>query len=167
MVETFLRRICADAPTSASVETVIATVVPALNDAGFSIEQSAESGQRALVVPPDLATCADCRHELADPNDRRFRYPFLTCTQCGPRYSLLTAIPYERSNTTMAKFELCAACRAEYSTESDRRFMRNRSPVLPVVRGCVCGTSKDMRSQAASRPCVRWRNYSELGRSLR
>ncbi|MCS6302122.1 MAG: carbamoyltransferase HypF [Nitrospira sp.] len=122
VVKTFLERMRTDAPPSASVETVSATVVPALDDAGFSIEQSAESGQRAFVVPPDLATCADCRRELADPNDRRFRYPFLTCTQCGPRYSLLTAIPYERSNITMTEFELCAACRAEYSTESDRRF---------------------------------------------
>ena len=121
-VETFLQRLRADSPASASVETMSTSVIPALGDESFSIGQSAESGQRALVIPPDLATCADCRRELADPHDRRFRYPFLTCTQCGPRYSLLTSIPYERSNTTMAGFELCSACRAEYSTESDRRF---------------------------------------------
>ncbi|MBI5059914.1 carbamoyltransferase HypF [candidate division KSB1 bacterium] len=74
------------------------------------------------MIPPDLATCADCLREIKDPHDRRFGYPFLTCTQCGPRYSLLTAIPYERSNTTMAVFELCSACRTEYFTEADRRF---------------------------------------------
>ncbi|MGQ0556779.1 MAG: carbamoyltransferase HypF [Nitrospiraceae bacterium] len=122
VVEEFLQRLRTDAPSSASIETVSTTVVPVLDDAGFSINQSAESGQRVLVIPPDLATCADCQREIADPHDRRFRYPFLTCTQCGPRYSLLTAIPYERSNTTMAGFELCSACRTEYSTESDRRF---------------------------------------------
>ena len=122
VVEEFLQRLRTDAPSSASVETVSTTVVPVLDDAGFSINQSAEFGQRVLVIPPDLATCADCQRELADLHDRRFRYPFLTCTQCGPRYSLLTAIPYERSNTTMAGFELCSACRTEYSTESDRRF---------------------------------------------
>ncbi len=122
VVEEFLQRLRTDAPSSASVETVSTTVVPVLDDDGFSINQSAESGQRVLVISPDLATCADCQRELADPHDRHFRYPFLTCTQCGPRYSLLAAIPYERSNTTMAGFELCSACRTEYSTESDRRF---------------------------------------------
>jgi hydrogenase maturation protein HypF len=121
-VETFLQRLRADVPTSASVDAMSTTLVPVLDDAGFSINQSAESGQRVLVIPPDLATCADCQRELADPHDRHFRYPFLTCTQCGPRYSLLAAIPYERSNTTIAGFELCSACRTEYSTESDRRF---------------------------------------------
>jgi len=121
-IETFIQRLRADAPASASVETMGTSIIPVLGAESFSIGPSTESGQRVLVVPPDLATCADCRRELADPNDRRFRYPFLTCTQCGPRYSLLTAIPYERSNTTMAGFELCSHCRAEYETEADRRF---------------------------------------------
>ena len=118
----FLQRLRADAPAAASVETMSTCVIPVLGDTRFSIGQSAESGQRVLASPPDLATCADCLRELADQHDRRFRYPFLTCTQCGPRYSLLTAIPYERPNTTMAEFELCSSCRAEYETESDRRF---------------------------------------------
>jgi hydrogenase maturation protein HypF len=121
-IEMFLQRLQTDAPTATSLESIRTRVIPVLDDAGFSINQSVESGQRVLVIPPDLATCADCQRELADPHDRHFRYPFLTCTQCGPRYSLLAAIPYERSNTTMAVFELCPACRTEYSTESDRRF---------------------------------------------
>ncbi|WHZ27821.1 MAG: Acylphosphate phosphohydrolase / [NiFe] hydrogenase metallocenter assembly protein HypF [Nitrospira sp.] len=122
VVKTFLERMRTDVPSSASVEAMNTSVVPVLDDTGFSIEQSAESGQHTLTIPPDVATCADCLREMTDPTDRRFRYPFLTCTQCGPRYSLLTAVPYERSNTTMAGFELCVACRAEYATESDRRF---------------------------------------------
>ena len=122
VVEMFLQKVRTDAPPSASVETMSTTVVPVLDDASFSINQSVESGQRVLVIPPDLATCADCQRELADPHDRRFRYPFLTCTQCGPRYSLLTAIPYERSNTTMARFELCSDCSAEYEREDNRRY---------------------------------------------
>ena len=121
-IETFLQRLQADAPVTASIETMSVRVIPMLGDTGFSIGQGPESGQRALVIPPDLATCADCLQELMNRHDRRFGYPFLTCTQCGPRYSLLTAIPYERSNTTMAGFDLCPACRTEYSTESDRRF---------------------------------------------
>ena len=122
VVETFLQKLRTDAPPSTAVETMSTAVVPVLEDAGFSITRSTASGQRTLLIPPDLAPCEDCRYELFDPNDRRFQYPFLTCTQCGPRYSLITAVPYERSNTTMAEFELCAVCRAEYETESDRRF---------------------------------------------
>ena len=121
-VEIFLKRLKADAPASACVEAMSTGVVPVLDEAGFSICPGERSGPRALVVPPDLATCADCRRELADPCNRRFRHPFITCTQCGPRYSLLTAIPYERSHTTMAGFSLCPICRAEYEAETDRRF---------------------------------------------
>ncbi len=122
VIETFLERIQANAPASASIEAMHTNVIPARGDASFAIVTSTEPGERCLVIPPDLATCEDCRRELADPQDRRFRYPFLTCTQCGPRYSLLTAVPYERSNTTMAGFDLCSNCRAEYKTEVDRRF---------------------------------------------
>jgi hydrogenase maturation protein HypF len=136
-VETFLQRLRADAPASALVDAMSTSVIPVIGDASFSIGQSAELGQRVLVIPPDLATCADCQRELADPHDRHFRYPFLTCTQCGPRYSLLTAIPYERSNTTMAGFELCSACRTEYSTESDRRF--HAEPIAcPICGPSLC-----------------------------
>jgi hydrogenase maturation protein HypF len=121
-VETFLHRLETDAPASARVETLMTAVIPAQGSISFSICTSTGSGQRTLVIPPDLATCLDCRRELADPTDRRFRYPFLTCTQCGPRFSLLTAIPYDRPNTTMAGFGLCSACRTEYEDETDRRF---------------------------------------------
>ncbi len=121
-VEIFLRRLTDEAPESACVEAMSTQLVPMLEAAGFAIHRSMEPGGLALVIPPDLATCADCLRELADPRGRRFRYPFLTCTQCGPRYSLLTAIPYDRSNTTMAGFQLCSACLAEYENESDRRF---------------------------------------------
>ncbi|MGZ8382276.1 MAG: carbamoyltransferase HypF [Nitrospira sp.] len=121
-IETFLQRMRTDAPASASIEAIRTNVIPMREDVSFSIISRVESGQRTLVIPPDLATCQDCWGELFDPSDRRFRYPFITCTQCGPRYSLLTAIPYERFNTTMARFELCSACRSEYEAESDRRF---------------------------------------------
>ena len=121
-METFLDRLQVDAPASACIEAIHTNIIPARGDTSFAIITSAESGERTLVIPPDLATCEDCRRELFDPQDRRFRYPFITCTQCGPRYSLLTAIPYERSNTTMAGFGLCSACRAEYESEANRRF---------------------------------------------
>lgn len=121
-IESFLRRLKEHAPASATIEAMNTSRIPVVDEKYFSIAPSAETGQRVLVIPPDLATCSDCRRELVDPKDCRFQYPFITCTQCGPRYSLLTAVPYERSNTTMAEFEFCAACRTEYSTDSDRRF---------------------------------------------
>ena len=121
-VETFLQRVRTAAPPAACVETMIRCVIPVLDEAGFVISPGAESGPRALVVPPDLAACADCLRELRDSSDRRFRYPFLTCTQCGPRYSLLTQMPYDRRHTTMSGFRLCSACQAEYDTNDDRRF---------------------------------------------
>ena len=160
VVKTFLERMRADAPPSASVQAMNTSIVSALDNAGFSIKQSAESGQRTLAIPPDLAACGDCLREIADPTDRRFRYPFLTCTQCGPRYSLLKAIPYERSNTTMARFELCVACRAEYESEADRRF--HAEPIAcPVCGPRLCLWDKQGRERrAARRPCGKLRPCS-------
>ena len=94
----------------------------ALEGTGFQIVASEEgSGPSSAVITPDLATCADCLRELLDPNDRRFRYPFTNCTQCGPRFSILRRLPYDRPHTTMAGFTMCAACQAEYDSPLDRR----------------------------------------------
>ena len=132
-IEIFLHRLETDLPASARVEALRTDPIPVQDETSFSICTSNGSGQRTLVIPPDLATCSDCQRELADPTDRRFRYPFLTCTQCGPRYSLLTAIPYDRSNTTMAGFGLCSACRTEYEDEANRRF--HAEPIACSVCG--------------------------------
>lgn len=132
-VDTFLHRLQAHAPASASVDAIHTSVVPVLDDRDFAIHRSTEPGRRALVITSDLATCADCLRELTGSSNRRFRYPFLTCTQCGPRFSLLTAMPYERANTTMGGFSLCSDCQAEYETESDRRF--HAEPIACSVCG--------------------------------
>jgi hydrogenase maturation protein HypF len=98
---------------------------PAATDAAgeFAIIPSGPEGMPiATALPPDLALCADCRRELLDPTDRRHRYPFINCTQCGPRYSILERLPYDRPNTTMRAFRMCPACRREYGDPSDRRF---------------------------------------------
>jgi hydrogenase maturation protein HypF len=90
--------------------------------AAFGILPSEAGAAPRIFVPPDYFTCSDCLEELQDPNDRRFGYPFINCTQCGPRYTIIRALPYDRPNTSMAGFPLCAECRAEYEDPADRRF---------------------------------------------
>jgi len=89
---------------------------------GFAIVASDETGAVEAAIPPDLALCADCRAELRHPADRRYRYPFINCTQCGPRYSIVEALPYDRPGTTMQAFRMCPACQAEYDDPASRRF---------------------------------------------
>lgn len=153
-IESFLRHLKENAPASAMVESMHTSRVPVVDGKCFSIVPSVEAGQRALVIPPDLATCCDCRRELFDSQDRRFQHPFITCTQCGPRYSLLTAVPYERSNTTMAEFELCAACRTEYSTDSNRRF--HTEPIAcPTCGPTLCLWNKQGQKIAEGEDALR------------
>ncbi|MCP9439726.1 MAG: carbamoyltransferase HypF [Nitrospira sp.] len=121
-IETFLRRLRSEAPPAATVESITHRMVPVQGTTAFAIVASLEEGRRALVIPPDLAVCSDCLREFNDLSDRRFRYPFLTCTQCGPRYSLITDLPYDRRHTTMSRFPLCRACQTEYETMENRRF---------------------------------------------
>ena len=92
------------------------------NETGFRIVPSTAAAAPSALVSPDTATCGDCLAELADPRDRRFRYAFTNCTQCGPRFTIVTAVPYDRPNTTMAGFAMCAACAGEYRDPADRRF---------------------------------------------
>jgi hydrogenase maturation protein HypF len=101
---------------------VVAETVEPVDARGFSIVRSARGGRPAALVSADVATCEDCLRELFDPADRRYRYPFLNCTNCGPRFTIVRGIPYDRPNTTMAGFEMCDACRTEYEDPRDRRF---------------------------------------------
>jgi len=120
-LDSFVAALSGEAPPLAVIASVTAEEIPPRGESAFVILESGESAGPVRVAP-DGDVCPDCLRELFDPGDRRHRYPFITCTNCGPRYSLVTAVPYDRSNTTMAPFPLCAACRAQYEDPRDRRF---------------------------------------------
>ncbi|MEU9127947.1 carbamoyltransferase HypF [Kitasatospora sp. NPDC048540] len=121
-VAEFCARIAADAPPLADVESVAHRPAPATGHPGFRILASVADGPQRTLVPPDVATCDACLAELTDPADRRHRHPFISCTHCGPRFTIVTGLPYDRDQTTMGRFPMCAACRSEYTDPADRRF---------------------------------------------
>jgi hydrogenase maturation protein HypF len=111
-----------DLPPQAMLSSFSTEVIPVCNDTDFSIGFSQAVGRVATQIAPDLAICSDCLRELFAPDDRRYLYPFINCTNCGPRFSIVTSIPYDRGNTAMRRFEMCDDCRAEYEDPADRRF---------------------------------------------
>lgn len=121
-LDAFALALTAEAPMLARPRIVSCEAIPPRPLHGFDILLSTGSAQANVHIPPDSFLCADCRRELGDPRDRRYRYPFINCTQCGPRYTLITRMPYDRPNTVMKDFALCPACRAEYDDPRDRRF---------------------------------------------
>jgi hydrogenase maturation protein HypF len=118
----FLARLPREAPALAAVERVRSRTLTARGEREFAIVDSARRGAAAAAVAPDTATCDACLAELRDPADRRYRYPFVNCTDCGPRFTIVRGVPYDRARTTMARFAMCAACAAEYADPLDRRF---------------------------------------------
>jgi hydrogenase maturation protein HypF len=122
-VARFLRELGAQAPPLAIIEEIVQQPVPALGEGGFRILESARHDRSsAPPVAADCAPCADCGREMRDPEDRRHRYPFINCTNCGPRFTIVTGVPYDRPLTTMAAFTMCAECAREYADPLDRRF---------------------------------------------
>lgn len=119
-IESFARRLPSEAPPAARLERITWDDASPLGRTSFVIEASAQGGS-ALPIPPDLATCAECREEIDDERARRFRYPFTNCTSCGPRFTIVTGLPYDRPRTSMESFALCEACRDEYDSPLDRR----------------------------------------------
>jgi hydrogenase maturation protein HypF len=121
-VDEFLARLGPEAPPLAVIERVGVSEGAALGDTDFVIRPSPHGERPDAPVTPDSATCAECLRELFDPGDRRYRYPFTNCTNCGPRFTIVRAIPYDRPFTTMAGFVMCAECQREYDDPGDRRF---------------------------------------------
>jgi hydrogenase maturation protein HypF len=121
-LQDFLRRLDTDKPPHAHIQQRDTSCLPPLGSTTFAIRDSHCGDEKTALILPDLATCADCLQELFNPQDRRYRYPFLTCMHCGPRFSILEAVPYDRPHTTMRPFPLCPTCQAEYDDPLDRRF---------------------------------------------
>lgn len=154
LLDEFERRLHDDAPPLTSIATVQRLSVPRRagpGATGFTVIDSDAADGPIGTLPPDVAVCDDCLAELFDPADRRHRYPFITCTNCGPRFTITERLPYDRPNTTMSAFELCERCRAEYEDPTDRRFHAQPNacpacgPQLELVdrRGVVTARSGD------------------------
>jgi hydrogenase maturation protein HypF len=121
-VGAFLSRLRAEAPPLSRIDSIAVKDLAATGENGFRIVASEVLGRVSTGIPADAATCPDCLRELLDPADRRYRYPFLNCTNCGPRFTITRRIPYDRPQTSMARFTMCAACQAEYDDPGNRRF---------------------------------------------
>ncbi|MGE2734093.1 carbamoyltransferase HypF [Mycolicibacterium vaccae] len=121
-VDAFLRLLRDRPPPLAVVESVEVEKIPLVGGTGFTIGDTTRSDGARTLISPDVAMCADCAAELRDPHDRRYRHAFVNCTNCGPRFTIIAALPYDRANTTMARFAMCGDCAREYTDPADRRF---------------------------------------------
>jgi hydrogenase maturation protein HypF len=121
-LEIFLHRIEKEKPPRCFFRDIETAWLEPAGFTGFEIRESATEGVKSALVLPDIATCPDCLREMSDPADRRFGHPFINCTNCGPRFSIIEALPYDRANTSMKRFPMCAACGQEYDDPQNRRF---------------------------------------------
>jgi hydrogenase maturation protein HypF len=154
-VSEFTLRLSAEPPPLAQITAVNAEPVAARAEDGFLIVASTNAGGRRTLVPPDVATCDACQRELFDPASRRYRHPFITCTDCGPRFTIIKDLPYDRPATTMAGFPMCGQCEREYHDPADRRFhaqpiaCHDCGPTLRFTRDGVTTTGADEAIAAA------------------
>lgn len=154
----FVSRLRAEPPPHAVIESFQIAPMHLQGETHFEIRHSHSDGEKTVQVLPDLAVCTDCLHEMDDPSNRRYRYPFINCTHCGPRFTIIQSLPYDRPNTTMRAFVMCDACRAEYENLLDRRFHAqpiacpNCGPQLALwdLRGQVLSIRDDALREAAN-----------------
>ncbi len=155
-LDDFAARLIADAPPLARPEIMACEDAAPSGLADFAIAASAANDAPSVSLPPDLFVCDDCLRELTDPQARRHRYPFINCTQCGPRYTIITGLPYDRAATTMVGFPLCADCRAEFADPADRRFHAQplACPACGPSLSYVEGDTRIEATEAALAACV-------------
>lgn len=144
VLEDFVHQITQNPPPLATVDSVSVEYLPPDNFDTFVIGHSEGDKSKYMKISPDVCTCADCLAELFDMQDRRYRYPFINCTNCGPRFTIIKDIPYDRENTTMRRFKMCPLCQAEYDDPSNRRFHAQPN-VCPVCGPWV--TLEDIRGR--------------------
>ena len=121
-IEKFQEALLGSPPPLAHIASIEWIEIPPLREKEFRIRKSKVGQERSTLISPDVCVCDECLHELFDPHNRRYRYPFINCTNCGPRYTIIQDIPYDRATTTMRVFQMCPACRSEYEDPSNRRF---------------------------------------------
>ncbi|UCH45507.1 MAG: carbamoyltransferase HypF, partial [Nitrospiraceae bacterium] len=121
-LDEFLIRIDRDKPELSNIFSLQHAYLEKKGFDGFEIRESAGEGEKQVSILPDIAVCKECREEITDPKDRRFLYPFTNCTNCGPRFTIIKSLPYDRQNTSMQPFSMCPDCEREYNDTGNRRF---------------------------------------------
>jgi hydrogenase maturation protein HypF len=151
-LDQFRLRLQPEKPPRAFIQSLEASLLDPCGYQSFEIRESEQAGAKTALVLPDIATCPDCTLEIFDPANRRFQYPFTNCTNCGPRFSIITALPYDRAHTTMREFVMCAECAAEYHDPRDRRFhaQPNACPVCGPQLALWDATGAVLATQTAA-----------------
>ncbi len=159
-LERFLRSLQTDAPPLARIVDMSTAELPVAGEDSFEIRESTPVNGEFVLVSPDVATCNDCLHEAADTGNRRYGYPFTNCTNCGPRYTIIRDIPYDRPTTTMAEFRMCTDCEAEFHDPSNRRFhaQPNACP--------ACGPSLALARSGSFLPPTEAYGFGDISRSV-
>jgi hydrogenase maturation protein HypF len=161
-LDEFVLRIEKERPPRSSIQSLEYSFLDPIGYSGFEIRSSNTSGACTTLVLPDIATCPDCVREIFDPRDRRYRYPFTNCTNCGPRFTIIDSLPYDRANTSMRNFKMCADCRREYEDPLNRRFHAQpnacsrcgphlelwdeRGGIIATADGALCGAADAIRA---------------------
>jgi len=133
-IQTFLHTLEHQPPPLARIARIVVSEIEPNGELQFSIRKSLSVEGEFSLIPADVGTCEDCWRDFTDPNNRRFGYAFTNCTNCGPRYTIVQDVPYDRPATTMSSFRICPECQAEYEDPRNRRFMPSRTLVLFVAR---------------------------------
>ncbi len=165
----FQRALREETPPLARIDSVASELLSPCHDAAFVIAHSQAGAERHALISPDTVTCNDCLRELFDPQDRRYRYPFINCTNCGPRFTIVQDVPYDRDKTTMRVFPMCADCQAEYDNPLHRRFhaQPNACPVCgPHVRLTMWSSRNETDAGECSDPIATAAHYLARGTIL-
>src|ERR1700722_16573973 len=155
-IRTFLKELGSDPPQLAKIESMAVTEIAAVGEDAFRILASREEAGEFALVSPDAGTCDACWRDFGDSRNRRYGYPFTNCTHCGPRYTIILDIPYDRATTTMAGFTMCPACAAEYADPNDRRFHAQPNACA------VCGPSLELVPRGAFLAACSFANKDSL-----